>query len=209
MLSLLLAAAFSVSCPQLQCSFDASSSSGAVSYRWDWGNGRPAEIRTAPTNKNTYATQGVYKVTLTVTDASGATASVAKWIVVPSLTDGSVPPPSVGRVDTIVVQSPPLPPVHDTVTVQLPAPPAIHDTITVHDSSYTGIPPGVTIEDPLGEMGIRFGTAYLGRLVMQPDGQWQAVRYTQQVSMKVQGVYASPVEAIVALLNKPHPGFIP
>ncbi|HEX7981034.1 MAG TPA: PKD domain-containing protein [Gemmatimonadaceae bacterium] len=56
-----------------QCAFDASGSTddaGIVSYKWDWGNGR-GETWSIPTVRNTWASPGVYTVTLTVSDAGG------------------------------------------------------------------------------------------------------------------------------------------
>lgn len=67
-----------------QCSLDASSSSddvGVVSYGWNWGNGR-SEVKTVPTAKNTWSAPGTYTVTLTVTDGGNLTNSIAKQVVV-------------------------------------------------------------------------------------------------------------------------------
>jgi probable HAF family extracellular repeat protein len=69
-----------------QCAFDASSSTddkGIVSYRWDWGNGRPVETRSVSTVRNTWASAGTYTVTLTITDTDGNTASLSQQIPVP------------------------------------------------------------------------------------------------------------------------------
>jgi probable HAF family extracellular repeat protein len=79
-------ASFSVSCPALQCTFDASGSSddaGIVKYAWSWGNGR-SESHSYPVSKNTYASSGTYSVTLTVTDAQGLTSSITKPVPVPT-----------------------------------------------------------------------------------------------------------------------------
>jgi probable HAF family extracellular repeat protein len=83
-------ASFTVSCPALQCTFDASSSSddaGVVKYSWSWGNGR-SESHSTPVTKNTYAAAGRYNVTLTVTDAGGLTNAITKAVQVPT------PPPN-------------------------------------------------------------------------------------------------------------------
>jgi probable HAF family extracellular repeat protein len=67
-----------------QCAFDASASTddkGIVSYKWDWGNGR-SETKTGPTTRNTWASPGVYTVTLTVSDAGGLTGTATKQITI-------------------------------------------------------------------------------------------------------------------------------
>jgi len=42
-----------------------------VSYKWDFGDGKPKETKTTPTITHVYATNGTYTVTLNVTDAGG------------------------------------------------------------------------------------------------------------------------------------------
>lgn len=70
-----LAAAFTSSCGGLACSFDGSTSTGAVtSYSWSFGDG--SARGSGPTPSHTYAAAGTYPVKLTVTDASGKTSSV-------------------------------------------------------------------------------------------------------------------------------------
>jgi PKD repeat protein len=72
-----------------QCAFDAGGSSddaGIVSYNWDWGNGR-SETKTIPTVRNTWASPGIYTVTLKVTDAGGLTGYYSAQVTV-----GSPPP---------------------------------------------------------------------------------------------------------------------
>ncbi|HEX7978986.1 MAG TPA: PKD domain-containing protein [Gemmatimonadaceae bacterium] len=83
-------ARFTWTCPTLQCTLDATTSTddkGIVSYKWDWGNGR-SETHTTPTARNTWATAGVYTVTLTVTDGGGLSNSTSKQVAV-----GTAPPP--------------------------------------------------------------------------------------------------------------------
>jgi probable HAF family extracellular repeat protein len=83
---------YTVTCPALQCTFDASSSTddvGIVKYSWNWGNGR-SESRSTPVSKNTF-TAGTYNVTLTVTDAQGLTGSITKSVTVPSSAQNQVP----------------------------------------------------------------------------------------------------------------------
>ncbi len=69
-----------ISCDQLVCSFDATTSSdpeaGPLSYDWDFGDG--TAHGTGATTTHTYATAGDRPVTLVVTDNKGATASITK-----------------------------------------------------------------------------------------------------------------------------------
>ncbi|MGC5224154.1 PKD domain-containing protein [Micromonospora sp. DT81.3] len=70
-------AAFTSSTVGLDASVDASTSSASdsatMSYSWNWGDGSPAG--SGVTASHTYATSGVYPVTLTVTDSLGASAT--------------------------------------------------------------------------------------------------------------------------------------
>jgi PKD repeat protein len=59
--------------------FDASESKGAVSYAWDFGNGRTGSGRVAT---NTYNDPGTYFVTLTIADEFGRSASATKTVTV-------------------------------------------------------------------------------------------------------------------------------
>ena len=76
----------------LTVNFDASGSSDTdgsiVSYEWDFGDGGS---ETGLTVKHTFNTAGTYKITLTVTDNRGRTASVAQKLIVTA--GGSPPPP--------------------------------------------------------------------------------------------------------------------
>lgn len=62
-------ASFTSSCTDLTCSFDASASTGADNYAWDFGDGTEGVGRTT---SRTYAAAGSYTVTLTVTNAVGS-----------------------------------------------------------------------------------------------------------------------------------------
>lgn len=70
-------ASFTDNCSSLTCSFDGSNSTapGGViaSYVWDFGDGNAGSGETAT---HSYATAGIYPVTLTVTSGTGATGSV-------------------------------------------------------------------------------------------------------------------------------------
>jgi subtilisin family serine protease len=74
-------AAFTSSCAGLSCSFDGSGSSdpdgAAASYAWSFGDGSTG---TGATPAHTYASDGFYDVTLTVTDGGGATGAVTHTV---------------------------------------------------------------------------------------------------------------------------------
>jgi hypothetical protein len=78
-------ARFTLTCPTLHCSADASASTddhGIVSYAWVWGNGK---FKTTPTafTSTTYYANAVYTVSLTVTDASGLQNTLTKSVTIP------------------------------------------------------------------------------------------------------------------------------
>ena len=115
-------AAFTVTCPTLQCSLDASASTGAIaSYTWT-ANGR-TERHAYPTAKLTFPSAGRYTITLRVTDSTGHYRTLTKkGVLVPSLA------PS--RVDTVIV--------HDTAAylVTLPTFPTMSGLVV--DSTMQG-----------------------------------------------------------------------
>ena len=75
-------AAFTSSCSDLSCAFDATASSdpdGTIVHTWDFGDGSSGS---GATPSHTYAAAGSYQVTLTVTDDRGATGSATRVVTV-------------------------------------------------------------------------------------------------------------------------------
>ncbi len=68
-------------CDELNCAFDGSGSwggNGAMSYTWNFGDGR---TDSGPTVTHVYALSGTYRVTLTVTDNAGVIATQSRDLV--------------------------------------------------------------------------------------------------------------------------------
>jgi PKD repeat protein len=92
-------AAFTPSCTNLACSFNASASSddnGIAAYAWTFGDGSTGSGVTA---SHTYATAGTYPVTIVVTDTAGQTASTSANVTVTA--PPSTPKISLGSADGI------------------------------------------------------------------------------------------------------------
>jgi PKD repeat protein len=82
-------AGFTSSCGDLSCSFtDASADWDGSVTAWSWDLGDNTGSSTLPSPSYTYSAGGSYPVTLTITDNSGAVATVIKSITV------TAPPPS-------------------------------------------------------------------------------------------------------------------
>jgi subtilisin family serine protease len=78
-------ASFSSSCQKANCTFDGSTSrddGGITSYEWNFGDGASSVSAASPFSAHSYTRRGTYSVTVTLTvrDAIGATASVARTI---------------------------------------------------------------------------------------------------------------------------------
>ncbi len=106
-------ARFTWSCPSLTCLLDATSSTGALSYAWEFGKS-PDGFGVGSTATVTYAHDGERTVKLTVT-GSGGSASVTQTLTVPP---GSAPP----------ADTPPPPPPADTPPPPVVIPPPL-DTV--------------------------------------------------------------------------------
>lgn len=85
-------AAFTATCEATSCSFDAGASDdpdgSVVGYAWDFGDGATSSEPDAATQHD-YQAEGVYTVTLTVTDDSGATDVESRQV----LAEDEPPPP--------------------------------------------------------------------------------------------------------------------
>jgi PKD repeat protein len=78
-------AAFTFHCTGSTCNFDASGSTSTVAitnYHWDWSDESVTDTASA-TAQHVYAYGDSFGVTLTITDANGATASVTHTVSVP------------------------------------------------------------------------------------------------------------------------------
>ena len=86
-------ASFTQNCTALVCEFDGSGSSDSdgsiVSYSWDFGD---SNVASGAIVSHTYAANGTYYATLTVTDDGGALRSTLQTV---NVSDGTEPPPVV------------------------------------------------------------------------------------------------------------------
>ncbi len=89
-------ASFTSSCTELTCAFTGSGSDpegSQLTYGWSFG-------ATTASASNTFATSGTFAVTLTVTDALGATGSITQNVTVTSTTQAALTISGVGSVKT-------------------------------------------------------------------------------------------------------------
>lgn len=95
------AAAFTTSCVELACSFDASGSSDSdgtiTSYAWDFGDGSKATTALA---SHDFTAAGSYTVTLGVTDNDGASRSTTRTVVAEQVPSGALAQDSFARTKT-------------------------------------------------------------------------------------------------------------
>lgn len=80
-------AAFTASSDGLTLSVDASDSADAdgdalIAFAWDWGDGSSDPATALATAAHSYTTNGVYTITLTVTDARGASDTFSRQVAV-------------------------------------------------------------------------------------------------------------------------------
>ena len=77
------AASFTITCTGRACSVNASASSddlGIAGYQWNWGDNQTGSG--GPTSSHSFAVNGTYTVTLTVTDTIGQTGSTTRAVTV-------------------------------------------------------------------------------------------------------------------------------
>lgn len=216
LLWLALSASFSANCPTTRCTFDASASGpGVVKYVWDYGIvGKAPESHVGATANQIFPKPGQYSILLTVTDGSGASASIRQLVTVPNVRVDTL---RVGAIvhDTVTIRLPgvvvhdtivktlPGPVIHDTVKVSVPGP-VVHDTIkttitiTVHDTVRVYVPAttppptgGRTITQPSpGTWLVWQGATFIGQLVIYDLSldTWMAYQATPgQMSMPCLG----------------------
>ena len=113
-------ASFTTACTGVACNFNGSASSDSdgtiTSYAWNLGDGT---VVSGPTASHTYATGGIYPVTLTVTDNGGAVGTQSKSVTVIQ------PLMHVGDLDRAITNQ------GSTWTAIV--------TITVHDSNHSPV----------------------------------------------------------------------
>jgi PKD repeat protein len=119
-------ATFSVKCAPatLQCSVDASRSTGATSYEWSWGDGRK-EAHTFAKAANTWPA-GSYCVKLIVRGAAGDSSYATKMITVPTTSASSFRACPRATSAPVPPTQPPIPPAVPPIVppAQPPTPPS-------------------------------------------------------------------------------------
>jgi PKD repeat protein len=197
-------ARFTSNCTALACTFDASTSDdpdGSVaSYAWDFGDGTTKPASATATASHTYAGNGTFPVTLTVTDNQNATGTVSHNVAVSSGT-----PQNIGFVGANAVDG-----TTSSRNVTVPAATASGDTMLMFVSLAS---PTITTTVPAGWTKIGSTTDQLSSAVYQKTATASDGGSSVQVafSAAVKGTAtiasythtaSSPIEAILSDISK-------
>ena len=177
-------AAFSASCTNATCFFDASAStapgSTITSYSWNFGDSSPAGTGVTPSH--TYGAVQTYQATLTVTNAKGAQASVTHPVTVSNLAPAGVH--FVAQANTNGNAT--------TETVTVPANAAAGDALVLLATGATGGP----LSAPVGWTAL--GTSSAGTAIT--TSAWQRAATAGDPGSPVTVTFPAVVHGTVQLL---------